>query len=116
MLRREKKKEKAVSKKVNPPWIGDHRRRRQCYLWVHTIGTGLGKRRSLCLVNFVTAAAYNFCLALPAALTQPEKHLLALCNFGKELGRGRRVPKTATMGGDGEIVFLCGCLSFATYS
>ena len=28
-------------------------------------------------MNFVTALAYHFCLALPAALTQPGDHLLA---------------------------------------
>ena len=40
----------------------------------------LAKRRSLGLVNFVTALAYNFCLALPAAFTQTGNHHLAeLC-------------------------------------
>ena len=29
------------------------------------------------MVNFVTAVAYHFCLALPAAFTQPGNHLLA---------------------------------------
>ena len=38
------------------------------------------KRRTPGLVNFVTALAYHFCLALPAALTQPGDHLFAeLC-------------------------------------
>merc|ERR1719229_1692728 len=35
------------------------------------------KRRSPGLVNFVTAVAHNFCLALHAAFTQPGNHLLA---------------------------------------
>ena len=34
------------------------------------------KRWSLGLVNFVTSLAYHFCLALPAAFTQPGDHLL----------------------------------------
>ena len=38
---------------------------------------GLANRRSPDLVNFVTALAYHFCLALPAAFTQPGDHLLA---------------------------------------
>ena len=37
---------------------------------------GSAKRRSPGLVNFVTAVAYIFCLALPSAFTQPENHLL----------------------------------------
>ena len=39
--------------------------------------SGSAKRRSPGLVNFVTALAYHFCLALPAAFTQPGDHLLA---------------------------------------
>ena len=35
------------------------------------------KRWSPGLVNFVTDLAYHFCLALPAAFTQPGEHLLA---------------------------------------
>ena len=38
---------------------------------------GSAKGWSPDLVNFVTAIAYHFCLALPAALTQPGDHLLA---------------------------------------
>ena len=39
---------------------------------------GSAERRSTDLVNFVcTAIAYHFCLALPAAFTQPGDHLLA---------------------------------------
>ena len=37
---------------------------------------GSAKRQSPGLVNFVTALAYHFCLALPAAFTQPGDHLL----------------------------------------
>ena len=37
----------------------------------------MARRRSPGLVNFVAAIAYHFCLALPAALTQPGDHLLA---------------------------------------
>ena len=38
---------------------------------------GSAKRRSPGLVNFVAAVAYHFCLALPAAFTQPRVHFLA---------------------------------------
>ena len=38
---------------------------------------GLAKRRSPGLVNFVTALAYHFYLALPAAFTLPGDHILA---------------------------------------
>ena len=38
---------------------------------------GSAIRQSPGLVNFVTAIAYHFCIALPAAFTQPEDHLLA---------------------------------------
>ena len=38
---------------------------------------GSARRRCPGLVNFVTALAYHFCLALPAAFTQPGDHLLA---------------------------------------
>ena len=38
---------------------------------------GLAKRRSLSFVNFVTALAYHFCLALAATFTQPGGHFLA---------------------------------------
>ena len=38
---------------------------------------GSAKRRSPGLVNSVAAVAYHFCLALPAAFTQPGDHLLA---------------------------------------
>ena len=38
---------------------------------------GLAERRTPGLVNFVTALACHFCLALPAAITQPGHHLLA---------------------------------------
>ena len=41
---------------------------------------GSAKRWSPGLVNFVTALAYHFCLALPAAFTQPGARLFAdLC-------------------------------------
>ena len=39
---------------------------------------GSVKRQSPGLVNFVPAVAHHFCLALPAAFTQPWAHLLAL--------------------------------------
>ena len=35
------------------------------------------ERRTPGLVNFATALAYHFCLALPAAFTQPADQLLA---------------------------------------
>ena len=38
---------------------------------------GSAKSWSPGLTNFVTADAYHFCLALPAAFTQPEDHILA---------------------------------------
>ena len=38
---------------------------------------GSAKRQSTGLVNFVTALAYHFYLALPASFTQPGDHLLA---------------------------------------
>ena len=38
---------------------------------------GSTKRQSPGLVNFVITLAYHFCLALPAAFTQPGNHLLA---------------------------------------
>ena len=38
---------------------------------------GPAKRRPPGLVNPITALAYHFCLALHAAFTQPEDHLLA---------------------------------------
>ena len=38
---------------------------------------GLTKEWAPGLVNFVAAVAYHFCLALPAAFTQPGVHLLA---------------------------------------
>ena len=38
---------------------------------------GLAIRRSPGLVNFVIALAYHYCLALPAAFTQPRDYLLA---------------------------------------
>ena len=38
---------------------------------------GYTKRWSQGLVNFVSALAYHFCLALPAKFTQPGNHLLA---------------------------------------
>ena len=42
---------------------------------------GYTKRWSQGLVNFVSALAYHFCLALSAAFTQPGNHLLAKpCN------------------------------------
>ena len=37
---------------------------------------GSAQRRTPGLVNFVPALAYPFCLALPAAFTQPGDHLL----------------------------------------
>ena len=37
---------------------------------------GTAKRRFPGLVNFIAAVAYHFCLALPAAFTQPWDHLL----------------------------------------
>ena len=39
--------------------------------------TGPAKKQFQDLVYFVTALAYYFCLALPAAFTQPVDHLLA---------------------------------------
>ena len=38
---------------------------------------GPAKRWSPGLVNFVAAFVYHFCMASPAAFTQPGKHLLA---------------------------------------
>ena len=38
---------------------------------------GSAKRRSPGLVNLVTAVAYHFCLALPAAFTQPGYHFFS---------------------------------------
>ena len=57
---------------------------------------GLAKRRSPGLVNFVAAVAYHFCLAFPAAFTQPGTHLLAApCRGGSvgfaALGRNQEV-------------------------
>ena len=47
---------------------------------------GSAKRRYPGLVNFVTAVAHHFCLALPAAFTQPGDNLLAeVCMFGSEV-------------------------------
>ena len=41
---------------------------------------GSAKRHSPGLVNSVHAIAFNFCLAMPAAFTQPKDHLVAeLC-------------------------------------
>ena len=40
-------------------------------------GPPAAKRRAPGLVNFVTALAHHFCLALPAAFTQPGSHLFA---------------------------------------
>ena len=43
---------------------------------------GSAKRWSPGLVNFVTALAYQFCLAWPAALMHPGDHLSAeLCRY-----------------------------------
>ena len=37
-------------------------------------------------MNFVAAVAYHFCLALPAAFTQPGDHLLAeICTLWQDL-------------------------------
>ena len=45
-----------------------------------SVEQGSVKRWSSGLMNFVTALAYHFCLALPAAFTKPGDHLLAdLC-------------------------------------
>ena len=38
---------------------------------------GTTKKRAPGLVNFVSALAYHFCMALPAAFMQPGDHLLA---------------------------------------
>ena len=38
---------------------------------------GSAKRHAPCLVEFIPAVAYHFCLALPTAFTQPGAHLLA---------------------------------------
>ena len=47
--------------------------------------TSLPKSRSPGLVTFVPGVADHFCLALPAAFTQPGEHLLAepCTQFGK---------------------------------
>ena len=45
-------------------------------IWIFSV-KGLAKRRAPGLVNFVPAVAYPFCLALPAAFTQPGDRLLA---------------------------------------
>ena len=37
----------------------------------------MAKRRSSGFMNFVGSLAFHFCLALPAAFTQPGDHLLA---------------------------------------
>ena len=43
----------------------------------------MGKKLVIGLVNFVPAVAYHFCLALPAAFTQPGDHFLAeVCTEG----------------------------------
>ena len=43
---------------------------------------GSDKRQSPGLVNYVTALAYLFCMALPGAVTQPGDHLVAeLCTY-----------------------------------
>ena len=48
------------------------------------------KRRAPGLVNFVPAAAWHFCLALPAAITQSGDHLLAKsCGMGFGLGSSK---------------------------
>ena len=47
------------------------------FAYLNAILQGSAKRRSSGLVNFVSAVAYHFCLALPAAFTQPGIHLLA---------------------------------------
>ena len=39
---------------------------------------GSAKRRALGLVNFVPADAYHFCLALPAAFSQPGDYSLQI--------------------------------------
>ena len=47
-------------------------------------------------MNFVTALAYHFCLALPATFTQPGDHLLAEpCNASNELGERQEEPLRA---------------------
>ena len=38
---------------------------------------GSAKRHAQGLVNFISAVAFHFCLALPAVFTQPRAHLLA---------------------------------------
>ena len=49
---------------------------------------GSAKRRSLGLVKFVIALAYHFCLALPAAFTQPGACLFAEpCIYGRKQSR-----------------------------
>ena len=47
----------------------------------HSDLQGSAKRRSPGLVNFVTALAYHFCLALPAAFSQPGGPIFALRNI-----------------------------------
>ena len=54
---------------------GQQGRHRGCRPFV--IHLGYTKRWSQGLVNFVSALAYHFCLALHAAFTQPGVHLLS---------------------------------------
>ena len=46
------------------------------FIFESPILQGSAERRSPGLVTFVTALAYHFCPALPAAFTQPGDHLL----------------------------------------
>ena len=49
------------------------------YLYIHRLARLALRKKSLFppgLENFVTALAYHFCLALPAAFTRPGDHLL----------------------------------------
>ena len=49
---------------------------------------GSDKRRSPGLVKFVIVLAYQFCMAFPAAFTQPGDHLLAEpCKYGRKQSR-----------------------------
>ena len=55
---------------------------------------GSAKRRAPGLVNFVAAVAYHFCLALPAAFTQPWDHFLAAPSKSDEGGGNFGSPKS----------------------
>ena len=56
---------------------------------------GAAKRQNPGLVNLVPAVVYQFCLALPEALTQPGAHLIAypcimlICYIADDDGSGQ---------------------------